>query len=371
MNKLLFLDSYSSSYYGAQQSMLALGGLLHERGYDITVGSSADGVLLDRAEQAGLDVLLTPVPKHCRVSVGELSVLGRLYYLISILFCWCGSILHIRKLKKFDVICVNDIRMFLFYFPVLVFFHSKVIWYVRIREKNWVLCYLFGVISRKVVLVSSSLSDLFPSFLQFKVKVVNTGFVANPSVDVRAPLFDGVRFVTVGSINNRKNQKEVIRLFEIISRNLDKYATLDIYGDCDSGCEQYFNELKDIVVSNEYLKERVCFRGFSEKITEVLPSYDVFLFCSVREGLPRVLIEALMAGLFLVTRNVEGVSDIVINQSMGMVYDVISNFEAQQKKNVNNMIVHLGSLDRKRRSEFVVEKFSPERFVSRFVDVLA
>ena len=57
--------------------------------------------------------------------------------------------------------------------------------------------------------------------------------------------------------------------------------------------------------------DRVRFLGFREDIPEILAATDIFVFPSLREGLPLALMEAMAAGLPVVCSNIRGNRDLI------------------------------------------------------------
>ncbi len=59
------------------------------------------------------------------------------------------------------------------------------------------------------------------------------------------------------------------------------------------------------------LSGRVTLLGHTDDVASVLRGFDVFAFSSRREGLPRVVVEAVAAGLPVVSTHVGGVADVL------------------------------------------------------------
>ncbi len=69
------------------------------------------------------------------------------------------------------------------------------------------------------------------------------------------------------------------------------------------------------------LSERIVFPGYQSDVPKLLSLYDVFLLSSVHEGHPLCLLEALSAGIPVVTTDVGGCAEIVIDKENGFVVD--------------------------------------------------
>jgi glycosyltransferase involved in cell wall biosynthesis len=67
------------------------------------------------------------------------------------------------------------------------------------------------------------------------------------------------------------------------------------------------------------LSQKITFTGYRDDIPDLLSLYDIFLLSSIHEGHPLCLSEALAAGLPIVTTNVGGCPEIVIDNENGFV----------------------------------------------------
>ena len=89
----------------------------------------------------------------------------------------------------------------------------------------------------------------------------------------------------------------------------------------------------------------------NSKISEYMFASDIFVLPSLSEGLPVTILEALAAGLPIVTTNVRGLPEIVKNGENGFTVDpqnptqlaerimfLLSNNELRQKISANNVI---------------------------------
>lgn len=108
---------------------------------------------------------------------------------------------------------------------------------------------------------------------------------------------DAFYMLSVGELNHNKNHEIIIRaVAEIKSHNV-------YYGICGSGYhEQYLRNLaKELGV-----EDRIRIYGFRKDIPKMLKGADVFVFPSLREGLGIAAIEAMAAGLPMVTSDCRG-----------------------------------------------------------------
>ena len=122
---------------------------------------------------------------------------------------------------------------------------------------------------------------------------------------------DAFFIVSVGELKDHKNHM-------IIIKALSKLKEDDVYfGICGKG------ELLDILKNESEklgLGDKVKFFGYRKDVPEILHSADLFAFPSKRDGLGLAAIEAMSAGLPLLTSKIRGVTDYVIDGVSGYSY---------------------------------------------------
>ena len=139
--------------------------------------------------------------------------------------------------------------------------------------------------------------------------------------------------LTVGTLSKRKNQSLVI---EAISQLNSNY----IYIMVGDGSEE--NNLKTRVKELQ-LEDRVYFLGkaIGQKLIDIYHASDIFILTSKSEGLPLVFLEAMAAGLPIVTmRGLQGVSDIGFNNNIVKCnsYDALELASKIKNVTINNDI---------------------------------
>lgn len=120
---------------------------------------------------------------------------------------------------------------------------------------------------------------------------------------------DGFTVINVGRLEPQKNHKMLVDAFEIAIQKLP-FSNLLIVGD---------GPLRDVVqnyIISKGLKERITLVGRVENVEDYLAGADVFVLSSDYEGLPLSILEAMAAGLPIVSTDVGGVKDIVTNNGI-------------------------------------------------------
>ncbi|MDE0186690.1 MAG: glycosyltransferase family 4 protein [Candidatus Poribacteria bacterium] len=116
-----------------------------------------------------------------------------------------------------------------------------------------------------------------------------------------------VRILTVGRLIPRKDVQLLIRALPQLIQNATRDFEVEIVGDgpCRSNLVKLAEELR--------VSHKVRFAGsvpYSE-LPEKYQSADIFALCSLAEGMPLVVLEAMGSGLPVVASRVQGVEDVV------------------------------------------------------------
>ncbi|NOQ21221.1 MAG: glycosyltransferase [Candidatus Aegiribacteria sp.] len=119
----------------------------------------------------------------------------------------------------------------------------------------------------------------------------------------------------VGSVMRFCPEKAPDRFVEVARRVLDsKPETLFVI----VGDGPLFTKTIDLV-RNLGLEKSFLFPGSMMEIERILPAFDIFLITSRTEGLPRTLLEALAAGVAVVSTDVGGINELLRNGRNGIL----------------------------------------------------
>jgi glycosyltransferase involved in cell wall biosynthesis len=121
-----------------------------------------------------------------------------------------------------------------------------------------------------------------------------------PAKPAREPLGD---LVTIGNLDLVKNHRFLLDVLAVANRAGSRLS-LDIFGDgaCRKDLEQKTRALG--------LEDQVRFRGFCPNVREFLPDYRAYVHASYSESLPLAIIEAMAAGLPIVTSGAGGIREL-------------------------------------------------------------
>ena len=123
---------------------------------------------------------------------------------------------------------------------------------------------------------------------------------------------DAIMILSIGELIDRKNHEVIIKALSLLERK-DVYYVICGKGPLREHLECLSKELS--------LGERVIFLGFRQDIPELCNAADISAFPSKIEGLGLAGIEAMAAGVPLVSSNVHGILDYVIDGKTGYACD--------------------------------------------------
>lgn len=168
--------------------------------------------------------------------------------------------------------------------------------------------------------------------------------------------------VIVGNLQKRKGHSDFLNMARLLRDNYD--FTFHIIGDDVEGEN---NKERLIQLSNELgIQDKVVFHGFVGSVHELLHDMDILICASYEEAFPLNILEAMAIGLPIVSTNVDGIPEAIIDGHSGFLVPPGSPKELAEKvsflannKKKRQAIVNNASL-------FVQDKFSIQRFQKEF-----
>jgi glycosyltransferase involved in cell wall biosynthesis len=119
----------------------------------------------------------------------------------------------------------------------------------------------------------------------------------------------------VGRIMPEKDLDTWLRAAALVTEKFP-HAAFVLIGEGRDG--QTLQELRDLAASLG-ISNRVIFPGYQDNLPPFYHSFDIFFMSSRREGLPNSILEAMSMGLPVVTTDVAGTKELVINGETGFV----------------------------------------------------
>lgn len=122
-----------------------------------------------------------------------------------------------------------------------------------------------------------------------------------------------VKFTFIGELSNRKNQSFLIEcISKLASEGVDAHLDLVGTGSKEDELKAQAKELK--------VEDRINFVGYDKNISKYLNETDYYVSASKIEGLPFNILEAMAAGCLIISADVKGCNDLIINEESGMLY---------------------------------------------------
>lgn len=213
--------------------------------------------------------------------------------------------------------------------------------------------------SKRIIFVSQKALELFcnehPQYAD-KTVYIPVGIVDAVYKNERST--SPISFVCVGTVCTRKNQLSIVRAMKDVPK---EKANLTIVGGGEKlqECIQY---AKDNDLDN------ISFPGSVESILDYLNNASVFIMASLDEGLPAVGVEALRAGLPVMTTNVGGCSELV--QGNGLLIEGTDSDSIARA--MNRMIAEAEEIQEmgKKSRNLYEDNYSIEAMVSAYKKIL-
>lgn len=169
---------------------------------------------------------------------------------------------------------------------------------------------------------------------------------------------------TVGSLIRRKRVADLIRVVAILVKERHKSIRCLVVG---SG-----PELANLTADAQRLgvADRIIFTGFQADAVSYINAFDIFALPSEKEGLPRVILEAMLMAKPVVASRVVGPSELVVDGQTGFL---LSLAETRQWADAIEQLIDDPALRRRMGEagrERVIAEFSIERYVSAVRRVL-
>lgn len=309
--RLIFLI-VSLSYAGAQTQMLALARTLKARGWDIkviTMMTPEGPTIVPMLEELDIPWVSLDVAR------GSSNPLGPVLKLRAILNQWRPTILHSHMIHANILARLARVVTKI---PILICTAHNTVEGGRLRE---IIYRLTDPLCDHTTNVSQVAVDRYIKVgvaPQHKISLLRNGIDVSrfkPKPEVRANLrqnleLDSFTFLAVGRLDDQKDYPTMLKAFASIQ---DKQSKLLIVGE-----GPHLHVLEDQVKALS-LSGRVKFLGVRQDVPDLMQAADAYLMSSVMEGLPMVLLEAAASGLPIVTTDVGGNREIVLEGKNGFL----------------------------------------------------
>lgn len=159
------------------------------------------------------------------------------------------------------------------------------------------------------------------------LKLIDADYIKNKSFNKSQ-----LNIISVGHILERKGHIITLEAFNKIKKEHSINLKLHIVGKIVD--KNYFNLLNKFIIDNS-LENDVIFEGYksSEELAEILKKMDIFILSSFAEGFPRVIWEAMLFKIPVITSKLDNIID-EFNQEKNplcLFYEIKNNKDLSEK----------------------------------------
>lgn len=370
--KVLFLIT-KSNFGGAQRYVYDLATSLPPEQFEAVVALGGDGPLAHKLREAGIRVISIPSLER---DISLAKEVRSFFEIWRILKTENPDIFHINSSKAGAlgslVGRISHTSKIIFTSHGWAFNEDRPLWQrVILKSTQW----LTVLLSHQTIAVSRELKrQMNWPFAQRKIAVIHNGRSIKELKsrnEARAflceheprllPFQDDFWSMTIAELHPVKRHDATIEVFkEVIER--EPYTRHLIIG---TGEEREALEQKIVALG---LIDHVFMMGSINEAAKYLKAADIFLLPSRSEGMPYVLIEALIAGVPVIATSVGGIPEVVDHNLSGILTPPLDNkalFEAVIKVRQNEKL-------RKQFSEKSLERaveFSLEKTLNKTIDL--
>lgn len=328
--KILYLNP-SSEVGGAEKSLLDLLRYLDKEIYHPIVSLPSEGNLTRELDRRGIETMI--IPLHPKISSLSRSNGNQFFcQFLAIpryLFPTIMEMTRLIQAKDIDIIVTNGIKSHLIGSVVSAMTGTKLIWHVRdLIEYGWLrtmLRSLGRIFPDKIITNSQAVGIIFSG--NGRKETVYNGIdltLFDPKIDgekVRSMFGIGKDTKLIGTIGHLaplKGFEELLEaIAEVIGEGFD--IKLAIVGDVIYPNSQRYKQNLLSLLDSLGLKDRIIFAGFREDIPELLASFDIFVLPSRSEGFGRVNLEAMAMEKPVISTNIGGIPEVVLDGITGIL----------------------------------------------------
>lgn len=148
------------------------------------------------------------------------------------------------------------------------------------------------------------------SYLKQAIQTDEEKFLFRKSLGINE---DDIVLITVGRFSYSKAQRYAIQAFAALQKKHNNLKFLLI------GEGELLQDCKTLAQTLGINNNSIYFLGYQKDIPRYLSISNLFIFTSLREGLPRVIVEASLLQVPVITFEVEGATEVLENEKTGFI----------------------------------------------------
>lgn len=223
-------------------------------------------------------------------------------------------------------------------------------------------------LATRIICVSQGVADVLAAqhVYECRLRVVHNAIDHRQLLPAPVELDPPASGLVVGTVGQLAVRKSVEHLLQAAAALRDEGVIVD----CLILGEGPARKNLEAEVERLNLARQVRFVGFQKTPLAWVQAMDVCVLCSSKEGLPRVVLEAMLAGKPVIGSDVTGTREVVVNEETGLLYaygDIPALTAALRRLQADPLLRRaMGEAGRRR----VVEQFSIEAYVEGVAKVL-
>ncbi len=210
---------------------------------------------------------------------------------------------------------------------------------------------------------------------QHKIRVIHNGVdtehykqSSNQGSSLKKKYNIGKDEIILGTVSNFRKEKNYPFLLKAFAELRQQHNLVLL---CIGGGKE-LNEMKKYATKLG-IQEKVIFTGYSDRVADHLTIMDIFLLCSIKEGFPNGIIQAMSAGVPVIASAIGGCKEIIDNEETGLLFPV--NDFVEFKFCVNRLLknspyaLKMGQKGRMKVSEEFSMQSMIQNYLSSFIEV--
>lgn len=354
MNILFINSRKAASYGGGEKWILTAGKELQNQGHHVTIAGTPQALLLKYAQEQSLDTIEIRIPRD-----------------LSLITTW--KLRRYMKDHAFDTIVCNtnrDVRVAglaakIAGIPNVFARHGL---QIITHKKRYTLPLIY--LTRGIITNTQSIKEEYERYAVFPpnfVKVVANGM---EQVEALAPhdfsaQYPGKKIIfSAGRLTAQKGFNTLIHAAALLRRRRDDLMFLI------AGKGELTEDLLQLITHHR-LEHHVTLMGFHDSIYPFIKGADVFALSSLSEGMPNVVMEAMMLKTPVVATRVNGVPELITHNESGII--VRPSCPAELADGIEHLLDSEALTSRLTRNAYqtITTRFSKEKMVQRLVHIFS
>jgi len=221
--------------------------------------------------------------------------------------------------------------------------------------------------NQKIITVSKALIEEITVKMGIKPKLIKNIYnpfdfdtIRTKANDTNEKIPNKKYIIYVAKFENRKNQKLLIKAYKKANIDIPLVLMGNVHTDSD---KNYYAELQELIKELD-IEDKVIFPGFQKNPYPWIKNAELFVMSSNSEGLPLVLVEALILGTKIVSTDCPtGPSEVLVDE-LSEFLSPINDIE-RLSQNIKKALNSYPNIDDK-----YIEKFKAEYSIFQYLDLL-